>query len=123
MPKHPSSHSRTAGQSIIRSTTGVVAAVAIVGTGSMAFFVSHAYAGKSAGTSSSQYAPSATAPSDGGSISQQQYQQEQEQYQQQLQQEEQQQQYGDPYAQQGGQGGYAPQPGAGGQPQASTGGS
>ena len=117
-------NSRHAGRNIIRSTTGLVATVAIVGTGSLAFFVSHAYAGKTA-TSTNQ--PSSTAPlaqggagasgptygdsygyQDGGGY------QDDGGYQS---------PYQDPYAQQGGQGGYAPQPGYGGSPQATTGGS
>ena len=112
LKRHPP-HSRYAGQAIIRSATGLVAAAAIVGTGSMAFFVSHAYAGKTAGTS--------VAP---GTSSNSQYQQQlQLQQQQQQQGDGYQQQYGDPYAPQGSQPNYAPQPSYGGQPQASSGGS
>jgi len=116
LKRHPP-HSRYAGQAIIRSATGLVAAAAIVGTGSMAFFVSHAYAGKTAGTSVTP-----------GTSSNSQYQQQLQLQLQQQQQQQQlgdgyQQQYGDPYAPQGSQPNYAPQPSYGGQPQASSGGS
>ena len=111
-------NSRHAGQSIIRSTTGIVATAAIVGTGSLAFFVSHAYAGKTATstTTPAVQSPGAVSPTQGG-VGDDGYS-----YQQQPQDG-----YGspyqDPYAQQGGQGGYAPQPSYGGSPQATTGGS
>ena len=90
MLKRHQPHSRYAGQAIIRSATGLVAAAAIVGTGSMAFFVSHAYAGKTAGTSVTP-----------GTSSNSQYQQQLQLQQQQQQDDGYQQQYGDPYAQQG----------------------
>ena len=112
MLKRHQPHSRYAGQAIIRSATGLVAAAAIVGTGSMAFFVSHAYAGKTAGTSVTP-----------GTSSNSQYQQQLQLQQQQQQDDGYQQQYGDPYAQQGSPPNYAPQPSYGGQPQASSGGS
>ena len=118
-------NSRHAGQSIVRTTTGLVATVAIVGTGSLAFFVSHAYAGKTATTNQ----PSSSAPQssssaggtygDGSDYGYQDGGYQDGGYQDGGYQSP----YQDPYAQQGGQGGYAPQPGYGGSPQATTGGS
>ena len=111
MSNHRNPNSRHTGQSIIRSTTGVVATAAIVGTGSLAFFVSHAYAGKAAGTSTTSTPSAGSAAQTPTDLGDDQYQGGYQQ------------QYGDPYAQQGSQGSYAPQPASGGQPQASTGGS
>ena len=111
MSNHRTPNSRHTGQSIIRSTTGVVATAAIVGTGSLAFFVSHAYAGKSASTSPTTSPSTSSATQTPTNVGDDQIQGGYQQ------------QYGDPYAQQGRQGSYAPQPASGGQPQASTGGS
>ena len=114
MSRSHTPNSRHAGQSIIRSATGIVATAAIVGTGSLAFFVSHAYAGKTATTTTpATQTPGAISQSpsgygdDGYTSPQNGYQSP----------------YQDPYAQQGSQGGYAPQPSYGSSPQATSGGS
>jgi hypothetical protein len=107
------SKSRTSGQSIIRKSTGLAVTSAIVGTAGLAFYVGHEYGDKSGATSSTvaPAQPSSIQPfGDDGSESQG---------------------YSNPYERQesnpyGGQqypGGYAPSPGNGGPPQASTGGS
>lgn len=110
------SSSREAGRSMIRSATGMVVVGAVVGTASLAFYVGHAYGGTTGAGSSA--GSSSKAPSQGyGDQGQQYYSGGGDDGFRNA--------YGDPYGDQGQQyqGGYAPGPGAGGPPQAGTGGS